>query len=90
MLASGASLSEVARQLYLSPNTVKTHRRSIYRKLGVSTRAELLAWAAGRDERPVGDVRARRRAAAYASAARSETRYATISASGKKIRLKMK
>ncbi len=45
VLASGASLSEVARQLYLSPNTVKTHRRSIYRKLGVSTRAELLTWA---------------------------------------------
>jgi LuxR family maltose regulon positive regulatory protein len=49
VLGSGASLSEVARQLYLSPNTVKTHRRSIYRKLGVSTRAELLARAATLD-----------------------------------------
>jgi LuxR family transcriptional regulator, maltose regulon positive regulatory protein len=45
-LASGASLSGVARELYLSPNTVKTHRRRIYRKLGVTTRAELLEWAA--------------------------------------------
>jgi LuxR family maltose regulon positive regulatory protein len=53
VLASGASLSEVAHQLYLSPNTVKTHRRTIYRKLGVSSRGELLQWAAGgRDERP--------------------------------------
>ena len=41
-LASGASLGDVARELYLSPNTVKTHRRSIYRKLGVSTREQLL------------------------------------------------
>jgi LuxR family maltose regulon positive regulatory protein len=41
-LVSGASLTQVARELYLSPNTVKTHRRSIYRKLGVSTRNELL------------------------------------------------
>ena len=53
VLASGASLSEVAHQLYLSPNTVKTHRRTIYRKLGVSSRGELLRWAAGDgDERP--------------------------------------
>ena len=47
VLASGASLSEVAHELYLSPNTVKTHRRTIYRKLGVSSRGELLRWAAG-------------------------------------------
>ena len=40
--ASGASLGDVARELYLSPNTVKTHRRTIYRKLGVSTREQLL------------------------------------------------
>ena len=43
---SGASLGDVARDLYLSPNTVKTHRRSIYRKLGVSTREQLLKRAA--------------------------------------------
>ena len=48
-LASGASMSEVARALYLSPNTVKTHRRSIYRKLGVSTRVELLERAQALD-----------------------------------------
>jgi LuxR family maltose regulon positive regulatory protein len=41
-LAAGKSLGVVAQELWLSPNTVKTHRRSIYRKLGVNTRAELL------------------------------------------------
>jgi LuxR family maltose regulon positive regulatory protein len=43
LLLEGMSVSSVARELWLSPNTVKTHRRSIYRKLGVSTREELLA-----------------------------------------------
>jgi ATP/maltotriose-dependent transcriptional regulator MalT len=41
-LVEGRSLGAVAQELWLSPNTVKTHRRSIYRKLGVSSRAELL------------------------------------------------
>ena len=35
-----ASLREIAGALYVSLNTVKTHSKSIYRKLGVSTRAE--------------------------------------------------
>jgi LuxR family maltose regulon positive regulatory protein len=39
LLATDLSLSEIGRELYLSTNTVKTHTRSIYRKLGVSTRA---------------------------------------------------
>jgi LuxR family maltose regulon positive regulatory protein len=39
-------VSEVARELYLAPNTVKTHRRTIYRKLGVTTRQEAIARAA--------------------------------------------
>jgi LuxR family maltose regulon positive regulatory protein len=41
------STSEIARQLYLSVNTVKTHRRAIYRKLGVSTRQEAIERATG-------------------------------------------
>ena len=45
-LAEGQSLREVAKDLYLSLNTVKTHRRTIYRKLGVSSRDEALARAA--------------------------------------------
>jgi LuxR family transcriptional regulator, maltose regulon positive regulatory protein len=34
------SLANIARELYISVNTVKTHTRSIYRKLGVSSRAD--------------------------------------------------
>jgi LuxR family maltose regulon positive regulatory protein len=40
LLPSGASLREIASTLYLSLNTVKTHSRSIYRKLGAGSREE--------------------------------------------------
>jgi LuxR family maltose regulon positive regulatory protein len=45
LLAAGRSVSEVARELYLTPNTVKTHRRTIYRKLGVTNRQDAIARA---------------------------------------------
>jgi LuxR family transcriptional regulator, maltose regulon positive regulatory protein len=46
LLAAGRSVSEVARELYLAPTTVKTHRRTIYRKLGVTNRQEAIRRAA--------------------------------------------
>jgi ATP/maltotriose-dependent transcriptional regulator MalT len=46
LLVDGRSVSEVARELYLAPTTVKTHRRTIYRKLGVTNRQEAIARAA--------------------------------------------
>jgi ATP/maltotriose-dependent transcriptional regulator MalT len=45
-LVAGRSVSEVASELYLAPTTVKTHRRTIYRKLGVTNRQEAIARAA--------------------------------------------
>ncbi len=55
LLLDGLSVSEVARELWLSPNTVKTHRRSIYRKLGATTREEMIERAAeARDLAEVG------------------------------------
>ena len=39
LLASELSQREIGRELYVSLNTVKTHTRNIFRKLGVSTRA---------------------------------------------------
>jgi LuxR family transcriptional regulator, maltose regulon positive regulatory protein len=39
-LPSHFSFREIGERLYVSPNTVKTHVRGIYRKLGVSSRGE--------------------------------------------------
>ena len=33
---------EIARQLYVSVNTVKTHLKQIYRKLGVASRRDAI------------------------------------------------
>jgi ATP/maltotriose-dependent transcriptional regulator MalT len=40
LLASKLSQREIAAELYVSFNTVKTHTRAIFRKLGVASRAE--------------------------------------------------
>jgi DNA-binding NarL/FixJ family response regulator len=40
-LASGLTTREAAAKLYLSPKTVEYHLRSVYRKLGIASRAEL-------------------------------------------------
>jgi DNA-binding NarL/FixJ family response regulator len=40
LLRGSLTLPEIATELSLSPNTVKTHTRAIYRKLGVCTREE--------------------------------------------------
>ena len=40
LLASDLTLREIGRELYVSLNTVRTHVHSIYRKLGVSSRAD--------------------------------------------------
>lgn len=44
-LVATASVEEIAEQLFVSRNTVKSQLRSIYRKLGVSSREEALATA---------------------------------------------
>ncbi|MBY6061005.1 LuxR C-terminal-related transcriptional regulator [Microbacterium esteraromaticum] len=45
-LRDHSSVREIARLLGVSENTVKTHKRGLYRKLGVKSRAEALAVAA--------------------------------------------
>jgi LuxR family transcriptional regulator, maltose regulon positive regulatory protein len=47
MLRRSLSVSEIARELFLSPNTVKTHKRAIYRKLGVRSRQEAIERVSG-------------------------------------------
>jgi LuxR family maltose regulon positive regulatory protein len=41
LLRGDLSLREIADELYVSHNTIKTHTRNVYRKLGVSQRSEL-------------------------------------------------
>ena len=42
---SALSLRDIAREMYVSPNTVKTHSSAIYRKLAVSSRADAVTEA---------------------------------------------
>ena len=44
-LAGGRSRREIGERLYISLNTVKTHTRELYRKLGASSRADAVARA---------------------------------------------
>lgn len=43
LLRGSLSLREIGLELYVSPNTIKTHTQAIYRKLGVSTRHDAVA-----------------------------------------------
>jgi LuxR family maltose regulon positive regulatory protein len=47
MLTGPLSERDIGRELYLSHNTIHSHTRSIYRKLGVSSRPEAVAHARG-------------------------------------------
>lgn len=49
LLLAGLTNSEIASQLYLSESTVKSHLSSSFRKLGVSSRAEVLRRARNTD-----------------------------------------
>jgi LuxR family maltose regulon positive regulatory protein len=44
-LGAGLSRREIGNELYISLNTVKTHTRELYRKLGVTSRADAIARA---------------------------------------------
>lgn len=45
LLPSGLSARQIGAQLFLSANTIRSHTRSIYRKLGVKSRADAVARA---------------------------------------------
>jgi DNA-binding NarL/FixJ family response regulator len=44
LITQGKSNAEVAALTYLSPNTVKSYIRSVYRKIGVSSRTQAVLW----------------------------------------------
>jgi two-component system, NarL family, response regulator NreC len=48
LIALGHTSVEIAHKLHLSPRTIETHRTRIHRKLGVSSRAELVRYALAR------------------------------------------
>lgn len=45
LIASGSSVSTMAKELFLAPSTVKTHVQRLYEKLGVSDRGAAVAEA---------------------------------------------
>lgn len=44
LITQGKSNADVARLTYLSPNTVKSYIRAIYRKIGVDSRTQAVLW----------------------------------------------
>ncbi|QAY69571.1 helix-turn-helix domain-containing protein [Xylanimonas protaetiae] len=44
-LTEDVTLEQIATKLFVTRNTVKSQVRSVYRKIGVSTRADAVAWA---------------------------------------------
>ncbi len=44
LITQGKSNAEVAALAYLSPNTIKSYIRSIYRKIGVGSRTQAVLW----------------------------------------------
>jgi LuxR family maltose regulon positive regulatory protein len=45
LMATDLSMREIGEQLYLSLNTIRSHIRAIYRKLGVHSREDAIARA---------------------------------------------
>ena len=46
LVTEGLTNPQIAKRLFVSAQTVKTHMKNVFRKLGVSSRAELAALAA--------------------------------------------
>jgi len=47
LITQGKSNAEVAEHTYLSPNTVKSYIRTVYRKIGVGSRTQAVLWGVG-------------------------------------------
>jgi DNA-binding NarL/FixJ family response regulator len=60
LLRNGDSNAQIALSLQIGVETVRTHTRNLYRKLGVSSRRELLAAPRLADQQPPEPIRASR------------------------------
>ena len=47
LITQGKSNAEVATLTYLSPNTIKSYIRTLYRKIGVTSRTQAVLWGVG-------------------------------------------
>ncbi len=45
LMAADLLTREVGERLFLSPNTIRSHTRALYRKLGVNSRGDMIAKA---------------------------------------------
>jgi len=52
LITQGKNNAEVAATTYLSPNTVKSYIKTIYRKIGVTSRTQAVLWGVGHGFRP--------------------------------------
>ena len=52
LITQGMSNAEVADLTYLSPNTIKTYIRSVYRKIGATSRTQAVLWGVEHGFRP--------------------------------------
>jgi DNA-binding NarL/FixJ family response regulator len=52
LITQGKNNAEVAALTYLSPNTVKSYIRTIYRKIGVASRTQAVLWGVNRGFSP--------------------------------------
>jgi two-component system, NarL family, response regulator NreC len=53
LIAAGTSRGDIAKKLFISTETVKTHRKNIMRKLHLHKHAELIAFALGQNLGPI-------------------------------------
>jgi len=45
LIAQGRTNRDIAEELYLSPNSIKTYVRTAYRKIGATSRSQAVGWA---------------------------------------------
>ncbi len=48
LICAGRSNKDIATELYLSPNSIKTYIRTAYRKMGVDSRSQAVLWGVER------------------------------------------
>jgi len=58
LIAGGLGNQDIAAELFLSPNTIKTYIRTLYRKISVKTRAQATVWAVHHGLVPAGEAEA--------------------------------